>query len=255
MPEATAVTHRRRRSRRRETTFVKRPRAAQAYRLFGLIVARTNSQLPRFPQVRTERFEDLAAVVAEQPNVSAVPAPDIERHRAVVAEVFAHCAILPAPPGTVFRSMGVLRRWVTLHHTALLGGLAYIEGRAEGRVHVRRARGAGGGAATGGGIAAGRGGVGERQAPGAQRDGAGVEAAATRIFHELGREQAAWVVPPAPAGGRDAGEASASFLVDRSRWRAFADAVAAEQHRDPELEVRLTGPWPPYDFVRLQFGG
>jgi hypothetical protein len=54
---------------------------------------------------------------------------------------------------------------------------------------------------------------------------------------------------------RDAGEASASFLVDRSRWRAFADAVAGEQHRDPELEVRLTGPWPPYDFVRLQFGG
>ena len=79
-----------------------------------------------------------------QPNASAAPAPDIERHRVVVADVFAHCAILPAPPGTVFRSMGALRRWVALHHTALLGGLAYIEGRAEARVHVRRARGAAG---------------------------------------------------------------------------------------------------------------
>jgi hypothetical protein len=230
---------------------VKRPRAAQAYRLFGLIGARTNSHLPQLPEVRAERFEDLAAVIAEQPNVSADPPPDVERHRAVVAEVFAHCSILPAPPGTVFRSMGVLRRWVALHHTALLGGLAYIEGRAEGRVHVRRAGGSGG--ARGGAVR--RGGAGERPAAGVQRDGVGVEAAATQIFHELGREQAAWVVPPAPAGGRDAGEASASFLVDRSRWRAFADAVAAEQHRDPELEVRLTGPWPPYDFVRLQFGG
>jgi hypothetical protein len=235
--------HRRRRSYRRETTLVKRPRAAQAYRLFGLITARTN-HLPRLPELRTERFEDLAAVVAEQPNASAAPAPDIERHRVVVADVFAHCAILPAPPGTVFRSMGALRRWVALHHTALLGGLAYIEGRAEARVHVRRARGA-----------AGRGVAGEGHAAGVQRDGVGVEAAATQIFHELGRAQPAWVVPPAPAAGRDAGEASASFLVDRSRWRAFADAVAAEQHRDPALEVRLTGPWPPYDFVRLQFGG
>jgi hypothetical protein len=222
---------------------VKRPRAAQAYRLFGLIVARTNHLL-RLPELRTERFEDLAAVVAEQPNASAVPAPDIERHRAVVAEVFAQCTILPAPPGTVFRSMGVLRRWVALHHTALLGGLAYIDGRAEGRVHVRRAGGA-----------AGRGMAGEGQAAGVQRDGVGVEAAATQIFHELGRQQPAWVVPPASGSGRDAGGASASFLVDRSRWRAFADAVAAEQHRDPALEVRLTGPWPPYDFVRLQFGG
>jgi hypothetical protein len=189
------------------------------------------------PEVRTERFEDLAAVIAEQPNVSAEPAPDVERHRAVVAEVFAHCSILPAPPGTVF--------------------LSSIAARAGGRVRVRRAGGLGGfgglGRARGGAVR--RGGAGERPAAGGQWDGVGVEAAATQIFHELGRGQAAWVVPPAPAGGRDAGEDSASFLVDRSRWRAFADAVAAEQHRDPELEVRLTGPWPPYDFVRLQFGG
>jgi hypothetical protein len=90
---------------------------------------------------------------------------------------------------------------------------------------------------------------------GANGDGSSFEATASRIFHELGKDQAAWVLPGVPPLGRDADEASASFLVDRSRWRAFADAVAGEQHRDLEIEVRLTGPWPPYDFVRLQFGG
>ncbi len=224
---------------------MKGPRAAQAYRLFGLVATRTHRELPRLSAGRMERFDDLAVVVAEQPSANGSPAPDVDRHRAVVAEVFAHCAILPAPPGTVFRSIGVLRRWVALHRTALLGGLAYIEGRAEGRVHVRRS----------GTAAPRRGGAGEPAAIAPHQDGASLETAATGIFNELGREQPAWVVPPAAPAGRDGGEASASFLVDRARWRAFADAVAAEQHRDPGLEVRLTGPWPPYDFVRLQFGG
>ncbi len=168
-------------------------------------------------------------MVAEEPDWRGSPAPDIERHRTVVADVFAQCAILPAPPGTVFRSMGVLRRWLELHHTALLGGLAYIDGRAEGRVHVRPA--------------------------GAHGDGSSFEGDGRPDLPRTGRDQAAWVLPNVALPGRDADGASASFLVDRSRWRAFADAVAAEQHRDPELEVRLTGPWPPYDFVRLQFGG
>lgn len=235
---------------------MKRPRAAQAYRLFGLIAARAQRDLPKLSHARAERYEDLAAVVVEHPDGREPPAPDVERHRAVVADVFAQCAILPAPPGTVFRSMGVLRRWLELHHTALLGGLAYIDGRAEGRVHVRRAAGSvlryvPAATATRPGV------TGEHVAAagGAPGDGASLEATAAHIFHVLGRDQAAWVVSPVAPLVRDAGEVSASFLVDRSRWHAFADAVAGEQHRDPELEVRLTGPWPPYDFVRLQLGG
>jgi hypothetical protein len=242
----------------REGPLVKRPRAPQAYRLFGLIAARTQRDLPKLAHARAERFADLAAVVAEDPDARGSPAPDVERHRAVVADVFAQCAILPAPPGTVFRSMGVLRRWLELHHTALLGGLAYIDGRAEARVHVRRAVSVPASAAGSGAPARAK-----RPAAAAEHvaaavasgDGAAFEATAAQIFHELGKDQASWVVSAAVLPRRDASEASASFLVDRSRWRAFADAVAGEQHRDPELEVRLTGPWPPYDFVRLQFGG
>jgi uncharacterized protein (DUF1778 family) len=239
---------------------VKRPRAAQAYRLFGLIAARAQRDLPKLSHARAERYEDLAAVVVEHSDGRGPPAPDVERHRAVIADVFAQCAILPAPPGTVFRSMGVLRRWLELHHTALLGGLAYIDGRAEWRVHVRRPAGSVApsvAASVPAATAKRPGAAAEHVAAGvgATGDGAGLEATAAQIFHALGKDQAAWVMSAAVPLARDVGEASASFLVDRSRWRAFADAVAGEQHRDPELEVRLTGPWPPYDFVRLQFGG
>jgi hypothetical protein len=49
--------------------------------------------------------------------------------------------------------------------------------------------------------------------------------------------------------------AVASFLVERERWAQFEAAVLEEGRRDPELRYRVTGPWPPYDFVRMQFGG
>jgi hypothetical protein len=47
---------------------------------------------------------------------------------------------------------------------------------------------------------------------------------------------------------------SAAFLVEGELWHEFADAVADEQERHPLLHIELSGPWPPYDFVRLQFG-
>jgi hypothetical protein len=226
--------------------------------LFGLISARAESGMPQLAHARLEPFQELAAVVAEQPAGGSPPV-EIEMHRTLVADVFAHCAILPAPPGIVFRSIGVLRRWLELHHAALLDGLAYVEGRAEARVHVRRAS-----APAADQLAHG--------AVDADRDAAVLESVATQIFHELGREQPAWVPSTSATGAggtgvvgaaaraaapltRDAGEVSASFLVERSRWRAFVEAVALERQRDPRLDVRMTGPWPPYDFVRLQFGG
>jgi hypothetical protein len=46
----------------------------------------------------------------------------------------------------------------------------------------------------------------------------------------------------------------ASFLVDSERWASFEEAVAAEGRRQTALDFRVSGPWPPYDFVRMQFG-
>ena len=40
----------------------------------------------------------------------------------------------------------------------------------------------------------------------------------------------------------------------RERWDVFNDIVREEQKRLREMHVECTGPWPPYDFVRMQFG-
>jgi hypothetical protein len=48
--------------------------------------------------------------------------------------------------------------------------------------------------------------------------------------------------------------ARASFLIERERWDVFCDIVREEQKRLREMHVECTGPWPPYDFVRMQFG-
>ena len=49
--------------------------------------------------------------------------------------------------------------------------------------------------------------------------------------------------------------AQASFLVEIDRWQQFADMVEKEDERQTALDFHLTGPWPPYDFVKMQFGG
>jgi Gas vesicle synthesis protein GvpL/GvpF len=40
-----------------------------------------------------------------------------------------------------------------------------------------------------------------------------------------------------------------SFLVDRDRAEEFAAAVTACAERFPEVDLELSGPWPPYSFV------
>ena len=48
--------------------------------------------------------------------------------------------------------------------------------------------------------------------------------------------------------------AHASFLVDMERWGLFTELVAKEDQRHTDLDFGVTGPWPPYDFVRMEFG-
>ena len=62
-------------------------------------------------------------------------------------------------------------------------------------------------------------------------------------------------LPKADGDDEDGVVARASFLVDSQRWQMFNDSVAKEAKRQPALDFKVTGPWPPYDFVRMQFGG
>ena len=47
---------------------------------------------------------------------------------------------------------------------------------------------------------------------------------------------------------------SAAYLVERELWSEFTTTVGDERRKHPHVEIALTGPWPPYDFVRMQFG-
>jgi hypothetical protein len=253
-----------------------RRRRAPAVRLFGIVRNHLVTPEPLPADTNLLNFRELSAVVANvSPARGGPPPPDIAAHRSIVAALFAHRSVVPVSPGVVFRRAETLTDWLELHYAMLNDALHYVEGRAEARVHVRMQEAA---RQSGGGPESGDSGL------------TALNAAALDIFHELGRDVAGWMVtprfpaaPPAtvpPARGpsdrggansspavaqgrhssglertRDVADVSASFLVERSRWREFAEAVATEARRATPLDVAMTGPWPPYDFVRLHFGG
>jgi hypothetical protein len=187
-------------------------------------------------------FRDIAAVVGEAPGAGGwrrTPAPpNIEAHRRVIEELFATRAVLPAPPGVVFRSNDAVIHWLEIHYSALSSALVYVDGRAEARVHVEARPGQGVGAGT------------------LDHQRIELDAVSSAVFRSLAGAAVGWCSSPAaPPRGGDLAAVSASFLVDRAQWPQFEAAVAAEGTRDPALGVWASGPWPPYDFVRMQFGG
>jgi hypothetical protein len=48
---------------------------------------------------------------------------------------------------------------------------------------------------------------------------------------------------------------SGAFLVEREKWGAFSSAIGVAGAAHTDLDIRMTGPWPPYDFVKLDLGG
>jgi len=229
-------------------------------------------------------FRELSAVATDVPPGKRPGPPDTALHRSVIAAVFAHHSIVPLPPGVVFRRSDTLVNWLELHYAALHDALQYVEGRAEARLHVRPA-GTPGRKAPPAGAAeaaysqlsasaldifrtlgrdvaawivvprktAGPPGVMEPRPTSSPTDAAGPgsgDGVADRGDRHPGRD-----FGPGTDGGRDVADISASFLLERSHWREFAEAVAGQARRSSALDLTLTGPWPPYDFVRLQFGG
>ncbi len=178
-------------------------------------------------------FRNLVALV--KPSASARPAladDDVRAHHATLAAALSQRGVLPAPAGTVFRSETALMRWLELHVVTLGDALDFVENRLAARVHVgpRETEPGVAGAAV--------------VVDGTPSDTAG------DTFRALRRHAAASVTL---AGTPSA--ASASFLVEREHWHAFVAAAAEEDTRSGALSVRVTGPWPAYDFVRMQFGG
>jgi hypothetical protein len=145
--------------------------------------------------------------------------------------------VIPAPYGTIFRNRDALLRWLELHYFTLADALRYLHDRQVARVHVSPAA-----------LGAGWDTV-EHRARGAD-----LEVTAFDAFRVLKRQAVAYV-PIEVAGRRSEQGAEAAFLVEREHWSQFMALLKEEQRRLPDLRFEHTGPWPAYDFVRLDLNG
>ena len=204
------------------------------FRLIGVVHASSVNDAIRLAGTEAHGipFRDVAAIVRPCANRNEAPtdAAFLEHH-ALVAEVSRGATLIPAPPLTTFRSGASALHWLELHAVALTDGLAYVDGRAGARVTAAR------------------------DLAGATSDPSVLapSAAAIESFRSLRRYAAATVPVSSGTVGDGTTIATEAFLVDRKTWDRFTAEVATEDERSPGLTLRLTGPWPVYDFVRLQF--
>jgi hypothetical protein len=204
-----------------------------ALRLYGVAAVESGHTSSLAEGTMLTHYRALAAVV--EPSTYALTSLDdgeMANYLRVLEEVHSHTSVLPAPPGTVFQSQSTLTRWLELHYFTLTEALSVIEGHSAARVSITMQ------------------GTHELET---QKSFAALAADSLRLL----RSQAAATVtlPKGDADDEEGVIARASFLIDTQRWQAFNDTVSKEAQRQSALDFQVTGPWPPYDFVRMQFGG
>lgn len=201
-----------------------------ALTLFGVTFHDAHHSTAPTPGVESVVVRDLAAIVASAPYALQDPTEDrVERASSVIAACALRGAVLPAPVGVVFRSRDAVLRWLELHYVALRDALNFVDARVVARVHVRR--------------------------PGDTEDreaGTDLAAAAAEGLRVLRRSAVASV--PLRLEQVTGVVSSAAFLVEQELWKDFGAKVSEQGARVPSLRFDLTGPWPPFDFVQMQFG-
>jgi hypothetical protein len=185
------------------------------------------------------QLRSLAAVVAPAKYSRVVlDENEMADYTRVLEEVQASAAVLPAPPGTIFRSRESLLRWLELHYFTLTQTMSAIEGHGQARLTATKTTGVDPANATG---------------AEAKESAKQLIATASQSMRVLRGQAAATISLPVP-DDETLVIAQASFLVDLDHWHEFAELVEKEDQRQTALDFHLTGPWPPYDFVRMQFG-
>ena len=197
-------------------------------------------------------FRDVGAVVAAAAYSAAPLTPhDLETYTATVSDVFARHAIVPAPPGTVFRSREGLLGWLELHYYTLAEALDFVTERVVARVNVRRGDPD---AATAAAVAVPPPTLRLTLDDGDHSVASDLVSLAADAFRELRREAVALIVLRAgPDAAAPDDTAHGSFLIERGRWETFEEAVALQGRRHGALRLECSGPWPAYDFVQMQF--
>lgn len=167
------------------------------------------------------RYRDLEALV----RPAAYEVPDygrdlLQEHQKVVWSASQRESLLPAPYGVVFRGRRAVIRFLQDQYIPLDEGLALVEGHWELRLHLSAA---------------------------AEETRDEAAETATHVYSEL-RRFARSAFPFAHDRKR---VLSAAFLVPRTQWLQFMDRAEDLSRRHAELLFDITGPWPPYDFVRM----
>jgi hypothetical protein len=176
-----------------------------------------------YGDAETVRHRGLAALVYPARLREAEIAPDdvVAHHRRLDA-MLQRETVVPAPYGVGFEEERDVVRFLRERHAELRDALAFLEGRWEFRLHI----------------------VPEQ----ADFPEALALDLATHVYAEL--RKAAHAAVPFPR--HDPRTFTAAFLVDRVGTRAFLEKVEALGRASPDLSMDATGPWPPYDFVRLR---
>ena len=109
--------------------------AATGLRLYGVIDDElVGEEFLAAQKLLLVRCNDLAAVVAPAPYVTATPTDDdVEDYLRVLDALSANGPVVPAPPGTIFGGEDVVSRWLDVHYGKLHEALATIDQRDDGR--------------------------------------------------------------------------------------------------------------------------
>lgn len=211
-----------------------------ALKLYGVAAHESTNSHALSEGTNLVRFRSLAAVVAPaRYSRLALDEKEIAEYTRVLEEVQTSTSVLPAPPGTIFRSRDNLMRWLELHYFTLTQTMGAIEGHAQARITIVKTVGVDPADATNAEV---------------KESNKQLIATASQSMRVLRGQSAATVVLPLPEGETNV-VAQASFLVELEHWNSFADLVTKEDQRQTALDFHLSGPWPPYDFVKMQFGG
>lgn len=171
-------------------------------------------------ELTSVRYRELEALTRAVPY--AVPELDqagLADHQRVLDDLMRRVTVLPAPFGMVFQGRRALLRLLEDQYIVLDEGLSFLDGHWEMRLHIV-----------------------------AEHESERTSALATDLYTDLRRFARAALPLPAD-GGR---VLSAAFLVDRGGWIRFVEQADDLNSAHPELVFDVTGPWPPYDFVKVQ---
>lgn len=149
----------------------------------------------------------------------------IRRYSSTIERAMRRLTIVPAPYGIVFRGPEQVIGFLDNQHVALDEALNFLDGAFEMRLHIKAS---------------------SRQASASESE---LSDRVASFYVDLRRRsRAAFTL--VPTGQR---VLSAVFLVNRADWVNFVEYVDELDADNPEFQFDLTGPWPPYDFVRMAF--